>query len=146
MSLDYVSVRVLEGIRWTELNDSIHYKVEGSSFNETSNTWRRTTVESPWIGGRFLTNAVPDTVEENLTIYVYGQDQVDVQDNIDHLVQVFSQFSYIMEFALDQNRAQYQCECADYSISRTREFIHNNMASMTFRIPRIPEFDRIVDY
>jgi hypothetical protein len=146
MSLSFVSVRVQYGSRWFEVNDGLHYKVEGSSFNESSQTYRRTTVESPWIGGRFVTNIVPDTVEETLSVFVYGADQVDLQDSIDKLIEAFSQFSYIMEFASDQNRLQYSCETADYSISRTRELRHNNMALVSLRIPRIPEFDRIVDY
>jgi hypothetical protein len=146
MSIDYVSVRVQYAGRWLELNDQIKYIVEASSFSESGFTWRRTTVESPWLSGRFLVNAVKDTVEEQLGVFVYGSNQVDLQDNIDTLVDAFSQFSYIMEFAADQNRLQYSCECADYSVSKPRELLHNNMAQVQLRIPRIPEFDRIVDY
>jgi len=146
MSLDFVSVRIQDGRQWTELNDEIKYKVEGSSFNDSAVTWRRTLVESPWISGRFMVHAVKDVVEEQLTIYVYGQDHVDLQDNIDNAIARFSQFSYILEFTLDENRLQFSCETADYSVTRTRELIHNQMAMINFRIPRIPEYDRLVDY
>jgi len=51
-----------------------------------------------------------------------------------------------MEFVLDESRKQFECEMADYSISRPRELTHNNMAILNLRIPRFPEFDRSVDY
>ena len=146
MSVSFVSVRILDNGRWLELNDSFNYKVEASSFSDSANTFRRVTVESPWIGGRFLINAVPDTVEETLTVYVYGADQVDLQDKIDRLISSFMQFSYILEFVVDQNRLQYSCECADYNLIKSRELTHNNMAQISLRIPRIPYVDRIVDY
>ena len=146
MSLNYLSVRISDGVRWYELNDSVKYRVEGSSFGETSTTFRRKTVESPYIGGRFLIHATEETVEENLVVYVYGQDQVDLEDNIQKVVSLFTQYQYFLEFVLDENRRRFTCEMADYSITRQRELIHNTMALISLRIPRIPEVVRTVDY
>jgi len=144
MSLSFVSLRIREGTRWFELNDGARFKVEGSSFEETAQSYRRQTVESPYIGGRFVVNAVPDVVEETLVLWIYGQDQVDLDDNIELVVRLFSQFSYLLEMTYDTSKKRYECEMADYSISKTRELVHNNMAQIRLRVPRIPEFEREV--
>ena len=146
MSLDFLSLRISDGSKWTELNDHMRYVVEGSTFAETQTTYRRITTESPYIAGRFLINAIPDVIEESIVLYVYGQDQVDLNDNLDRVIKLFTQFSYILEFTLDSSRTQYQCEPADYSINKTREFIHNTMAQINLRIPRTPETERSVDF
>ena len=136
-----VSVEVPQG--WLSINDGVIYRVHAESFASGGATqFRRQRVQSPFVAGQFTVNAVEDIVEENVTVYVTGYDYVDLQDNVDNLIEAFSQFSYQMRVDTDSSRKIWNCDQADYSVSYDQVGLHNRLLIARFTVPRQPTVQR----
>jgi hypothetical protein len=139
MGLGYFSVQIEVPQGWLELNDGVMYKVHAESFGSgAAQALRRTRVTSPYVGGQFLVNAVEDQVEENITVYCFGYDQIDLQDNIENLINAVSQFQYQVRIDTDASRRIWNCESADYSVSYDQVGMHNRIVQVRLTIPRLP--------
>lgn len=136
--LDHFDIEVSYGGYWLSLNDGLNYKVSAESLQQTQNSFRRVEADNPVVEGKYLVHAIPDHVQETLSVYLYGRDMVDVMEKVNTLAAVFTQFDYQVRVTMDQSREYWRCQTADYSVNRTNTFVHNGMAQMTFQVPRFP--------
>lgn len=141
--LQYLGCEVTLGTRWVNLNDHANYRIAASPTRETTQqSWRKTTAQSPILGGTYLVHAVPDMVSEQIAVWVYGSNQTEVSDNLFTLVGLFEQYDYRVRWTFDEYREYWRCQLADISISRGQIWTHSLMAQATFTIPRYPDVDR----
>jgi hypothetical protein len=138
--LDYMAAEVSFGSRWINLNDGLNYKIGAEGTRDSSaKTWRKTTADSPILGGNYLIHAVPDMVSETLSVWVYGGSQAEVSDNLFNLQDIFEQYDYRIRWTFDDYREYWRCQLADATLSRGQVWTHNLMAKADFTVPRYPD-------
>jgi len=141
--LDYLAVEITFGTRWVNLNDGETYKISGDQTRDTTTkSWRKTIADSPVLGGNYLVHAVPDMVSEVIGVYVYGQTQSEVADNLFGLNALFEQYDYRIRWTTDDYREYWRCQLADVSMSRGQVWTHSLMAVAHYTIPRYPDVTR----
>lgn len=141
--LTYLAAEISYGSRWVNLNDGLTYQISGDQTRETTGkTWRKVTAESPILGGNFLVHAVPDMVNEQLGVWVYGATQTEVSDNLFGLVDLFEQYDYRIRWTFDEYRETWRCQLADATMSRGQVWTHSLMANASFTVPRYPDVAR----
>jgi hypothetical protein len=123
---------------WLSLEDHDHYYIAADSFQAAQMTWRRQTVQGPYVAGRFVTHAVPDTVTETLNVRVLGESQLQLQSNLADLIDAFSQMSYELVWSVEIMAYTWVCEMADYAIDFTNSLLFARNLSARFSIPRNP--------
>lgn len=143
MSLDYLDVEISYGSSWISLNDRERFEISAENTRDTSaKTYRKFIADSPVLGGNYLIHAVPEMVVENVTIRVYGQDQVDLNDNYYYLEDLFEQFDFRMRWTFNDYREYWRCQLPDGSFSRGHVWTHNLMAMQSYQVPRYPSVTR----
>lgn len=141
--LDYMTAEVSWGSRWVNLNDGEKYKISGDDTRDsTGKTWRKVTADSPILGGNYLIHAVPDMVSEQIGVWVYGQTQTELSDNLFGLIDLFEQYDYRLRWTFDEYREVWRCQLADATMSRNQVWTHSLMAKANFTIPRYPDVTR----
>jgi len=138
--LEYMAVEISYGSRWVNLNDGETYKIAGDGTRETSQkSWRKITTDSPILGGNYLIHAVPEMIGEQVSVWVYGQTQTEVSDNLFSLQEFFEQYDYRIRWTTNEYREYWRCQLADAAISRGHVWTHSLMARADFTIPRYPD-------
>lgn len=138
LGINYFSVQVEVPQGWLDLNDGLVYRVAADSFDSANQQFRRQQVISPFVGGKFTVNSVPDQVEETLAVWVNGVESIDLQDNIDNLINAMTQFHYQVRIDIDANRRVWNCEQADYTIGYSQVGMHNRVVKASFNLLRQP--------
>jgi hypothetical protein len=143
VGLNYLAVDISYGSRWVNLNDHQNYRIAAEQTRDTtSRTWRKTTADSPILGGNYLIHAVPEMVSEQVTVWCYGADQSEVSDNLYTLVELFEQYDYRIRWTLNEHMETWRCQLAEASMSRGQVWTHNLMALAHFVVPRYPDVVR----
>jgi hypothetical protein len=142
-SLQYMAAEISYGTRWINLNDGINYKIgaEGTR-DQVSKSWRKVIANSPILGGDYLVHAVPDMVQERVSVFIYGQTHTEVSDNLYQLQDLFEQYDYRIRWTFDEYREYWRCQLADISMSRGQIWTHSLMAKAVFTVPRYPDVTR----
>jgi len=141
--LKYLAVEISYGSRWVNLNDGEIYKISAEGTRDSSaKTWRKTIADSPVLGGNYLIHAVPDMVTETVGVWVYGNNQTEVADNLFGVTRLFEQYDYRIRWTLDEYREYWRCQLAESSMSRGQVWTHSNMAAAHFTVPRYPDVTR----
>lgn len=142
-SLDYVACEVSWGSQWVNLNDGVRYKLNAEGTRDgAAKTWRRFTADSPFLGGSYLVHAVPELVQETVSVWVHGNDQTDLADNLFHLDELFEQLEFRIRWTFNEYREYWRCQLADGTSSRNQVWTHSTMAVATFSVPRFPDVAR----
>jgi len=141
--LTHLAVEVSYGSRWENINDHERYRINAEQTRASvAKSWRKTVAESPFLGGNYLVHAVPEMVVENVSVYVYGQDQTDLADNYWHLMELFEQHDFRIRWTTNEYREYWRCQLSDSVGDRGHVWSHNQMAVMSFSVPRYPNVTR----
>lgn len=139
ITMSYFGCEISSGGSWVDLNDTLNYKVAGGGTRDNAATsWRRITATSPVLEGQYQVHAVRETVSEQLDVYVYSDDHVDLNTKLNALLELFSQFSYQIRFTFENATETWTCWTADWTLTRNQVFSHNKMAFVSFSVPRQP--------
>jgi len=141
--LSYMAAEISWGTRWVNLNDGLTYQIcaEGTR-DSTQKSWRKTTAESPILGGNYLIHAVPDMISEQVGVWIYGGTQTEVSDNLFTLLGLFEQYDFRIRWTFDEYREYWRCQLSETQISRGQVWTHNLMAQVTATVPRYPDVSR----
>lgn len=144
VGLTYMSVEISDGSSsWVNLSDGVRFKINAEETRTNSaKSWRKTTAQSPVLGGNYLVHAVPEMVLEQIGVWVYGDDQTDLADNYWYLQELFEQFDYRIRWTTNEYREYWRCQLADSTMSRGHVWTHNQMAACSFAVPRYPDVAR----
>jgi len=141
--LDYLAVEISYGGEWVNLNDTERFRINAQNTRDsTTKTWRKVTATSPVLGGNYLVHAVPDMVNETISVWVYGNTQTDLNDNFFFLEELFEQPDYRIRWTQNEYREYWRCQLAEAASSRGQVWTHSQMALSTFTVPRYPEITR----
>jgi hypothetical protein len=141
--LDYMAVEVSFGTRWVNLNDGEVFKIGADGTRDSvAKTWRKVIATSPILGGDYLIHAVPEMVQERISVWIYGTTQTEVADNLFYLQDLFEQYDYRVRWTTDEYREYWRCQLADATFSRNQIWTHSLMARADFTIPRYPDVTR----
>ena len=117
---------------WRSINDYGHYRVATEGFGNTSQTFRRTELQSNFYAGSYSVNNVPDNTKRPLTVWVRGASFEELSNARDKLIDWFTQDEFIIRIVRDETMEYWQAECADYQIDESHVFMHNRMCKVTF--------------
>lgn len=140
--LNYLACEVTYGATWVSLNTDQFRINAQETLDNSRKGWRKITAQSPILGGDYLVHAVPDMVTETVSVWVHGTDQSDLADNRHLLEMLFEQFDFRMRWTFNEYREYWQCQLAEATVSRGQVWSHNQMALMSFVVPRYPEVTR----
>lgn len=141
--LTYLAVEISYAGQWVNINDGDRFRISAEATRDnTSKTWRKVTAQSPILGGDYLVHAVPEMMQEQVGVWVYGNTQSDLADNIFFLTDMFEQLDYRLRWTTNEYRETWTCQVADSSTGRGHVWTHNQMAVCTFTVPRYPRVFR----
>lgn len=92
------------------------YVLPDDTLGPGTQTKRRTTVESPWVPGRFATSIVPDTQEGSVTIHCRALDGAGLHTMVKEVLDALDQFRFQFYFEWNNVKGSWTCESADYSV------------------------------
>lgn len=139
----YLAVEVSWGSRWIDINDGVSFEISAENTRNTvAKSWRKITATSPVLAGDYLIHATPEMVAETISLWVRGEDHVELNENIDLVERLFTQMDYKIRWTYDDYRETWTCQLADSSSARNHVWAHNTMASMSFTVPRYPDVVR----
>lgn len=141
--LSYLAVEVSWGSTWVNINDGERFKIAAEQTRDSvAKTWRKITAESPVLGGNYLIHATPEMVAEQIGVFVYGNTQTDLSDNLHLIQELFEQYDYRIRWTMNEYREYWTCQLADAQFSRGQVWTHNQMAVVNFTVPRYPDVVR----
>jgi hypothetical protein len=131
---------------WHSLNDHFNYRMGTEGFGVAEQTRRRKSVSNDFFEGDFEVRSVRASVKRTLDVWVYGADQVEVQENIARLVDEdsgwFSQDAYNVRVRLNEYAETWLCDSADYSVDGSHIFLHNCMARVRLTFSTAPKVSK----
>lgn len=136
---DTFQVTISNGEEWFTLTDGYSMWISPDQFGQSSITWRKEEAQSRYYHGTFLMHATKDNVVESIAVYMRGQTQNEVTEMIMMLEELFTQHRFQLRVQFGDHRETWYCQTADYQIDRGHIMMHNHMAKMSFKIPRLPE-------
>lgn len=143
--LSYTAVEISYGSRWIDINDQVRFRISSDGTRDSSQkSWRKTTAQSAVLGGNYLVHAVPDMVNEQVGVWIYGSTFAELAENHDLLLTLFEQIDYRIRWTFNDYREYWRCQLADSVSSRAQVWTHNQMAQAVFTVPRYPDIDREV--
>lgn len=81
-------------------------------------TWRRETVQSPFVEGRVPVHEVKDAAESTVIVYCKGANHTILDQNIAELLEAFTeQYSYLLKLNVNGVNHHWTCERADYEVA-----------------------------
>lgn len=92
------------------------YVIGRNGFGPGSVQWRKKTVESPFVNGRFVVSQVKDAVSMTLSVRVKGASFDWLDYHVQQLVNAMSQFDYSVTWTINGVTHTYRCEAADWAI------------------------------
>ena len=99
-----------------DLDDGVNFSM-GRSLDIGAITWEKTTVASPYIHGRFVTNERMAAAEGALEIYCLGNTNAACEDNLGTLLEAFTQqHEYVLRLVVNGVDHEWLCERADYEV------------------------------
>lgn len=127
------------GQEWVSLHDVENYKISADEYGNEQTQIRRIQAASPFYDGTFTLHTTKESVTESFGVYVYGQTQNEVTENILRLKDLLEQFRFQIRIRVGNHRETWYCESADYSVDRSHVYLHNNMAVVKVQVPRLPK-------
>jgi hypothetical protein len=123
---------------WLDISDGTTYRVNKSTFEESSVTLRRDEVTNAFIEGKFLVNALRENVTEKIDIYAFGATTPALKTAIDAVTALINQIQFNVRVTLDGSQRLWSCFASDYSVNVPSEFFMNRQALIKIQLQRLP--------
>jgi hypothetical protein len=121
-----------------DINDHDKYVLAGSSTMSGSVNWERQQVSAPWVDGDFTIARRRGNTTENISVYVSGTDQADLNTNIGTLIGAFTQDRYTLMITIGTQQHAWDCEAADYTVEMDTPHFVAKYVVVKFAIQRKP--------
>lgn len=123
-------------------DDHSVYRLEATTREERQVSFRKQEVTSPFVEGSYLITAVRENVVENVSLYVYGDSQVQMDQRLEAVLERLEVPRYRMYWRSDGVEERWDCQAASYTVRTQREFQYAKMALVKAQIPRLPRITR----
>lgn len=118
------------------------YVLPEGGFSPGQQTWRRTSVESPWVAGSFLTAAVKGQASATIVVHCQGDTGGQLRVAVEQLLEAVGQFDYRIDWQYDGVVGAWRCEPADYQVGAAgpldEEWLHHFGQQVSLTIPHSP--------
>lgn len=133
-----VAARISTPYGWLYLGQGTQYRLGAGSFENQQTTFRRSEVQSPYVEGTFVINALRENVTESLDVIVEERPNLGTADAVRALGAALSQVRYAVQVQIRRDVWTWQAYAADHSVQTKREFVHARLAQVQAEIPRDP--------
>jgi hypothetical protein len=123
---------------WLDINNGTSYKIGKGSFEESSTTFRRDEISSPFVEGKFTVNALRENVSEKLSVHVFGADTIAVQNNVTALINAVKSNQFLIQVTVGNAQQIWLCFASDYSVNTQLEYLHARRALVNVTVTRYP--------
>ena len=121
-----------------DINDGDNF-ILGKGIQVGKLVWRKDTVTSPYVHGRFPVREVMDAVESTLVVYAKGESHAVLTENIGVLIAPFTEQSeYELQINVEGQSYHWRCERADYEVAFATETLNALLVPVQFTIYRSP--------
>lgn len=121
MTVSTVTVTVT-GATSLALTAANGYEVNVEGLGPGPRTYRRETVTSPFVRGRFLIDAQLDSTTAPLSIWVGGNSAAQLSTRISALIAAFDQLTFTLTVVIDGETYEWACEPADSVVGDSGTF------------------------
>lgn len=139
MSVGSIAVDVI-GTTSLSLTFANGYDIDG--IGPGAKSFRRNTVQSPYVPGRFITDIVADYQTAVLDVWVGGSSGSQLQTRVGTLLTAFEQFTYTLQVVIDGATYSWTCEPADSAVGQAGAFEEWDLGAfgqeVHLTIPRSP--------
>jgi hypothetical protein len=125
------------GLGVLNINDQLDYIV-GSDIMGAMVSYDRQTVSSPYVNGDVTVHRRRGSVTEKFSVYVLGDTQTELQNNIRTLISAFSQNKFNLVMLLDGIEWSYVCEASDYQVEWSNANFFSIKVKVVFNLLRSP--------
>lgn len=133
---------VVTGTAGLTLSHANGYDISLERFGPGPRTWRRETITSPFMSGRWLIDSQLDTSNAPMDVFVFGTTASQFATRTDALLDAFSQRTYNLQLTIDGVLYEWACEPADIAPGADGEFNIGDLAAFGqdfhLSIPRDP--------
>lgn len=133
-----VAARISTPYGWLYLGQGTQYRLGAGSFENQQTTFRRSEVQSPYVEGTFVINALRENVTESLDVIVEERPNLGTADAVRALGAALSQVRYAVQVQIRRDIWTWQAYAADHTVQTKREFVHARLAQVQAEIPRDP--------
>ena len=133
-----LGARITSSSGWLDLNDGETYQLEASSFADRAVSWRKREVQSDYVEGTFVTNAVRENVVEALSVWVRADTYYELEKARERLEDALCQLTFRIAFRTTDATRYWDCTVADYTVATQREFMHSRLCLVKAQVPRHP--------
>lgn len=124
---------------WLQLQDPDNgYELHKDSFNGSSVGSRKTTIESDWVEGEYVTRAVRTNVNENVAVWVEGATPFECWGRVEAFVAGLEQLQFKLRATFADSRETWTCFYSDYQIESSQEMRFSTLVLVRATIPRLP--------
>lgn len=138
MSKVTVAARISTPYGWLYLGQGTQYRIAAGSFENQQTTFRRSEVQSPYVEGTFVINALRENVTETLDVIVEDRARLPLVDAVRALGTALCQVRYTVQVQIRRDIFTWQAYAADHTVQTKREFVHARLAQVRAEIPRDP--------
>lgn len=133
-----VAARISTPYGWLYVGQGTQYRVAAGSFENQQTTFRRSEVQSPYVEGTFVINALRENVTESLDVIVEDRPDLGTANAVRALGTALSQVRYAVQVQIRRDVWTWQAYAADHTVQTKREFVHARLAQVQAQIPRDP--------
>lgn len=133
-----VAARISTPYGWLYVGQGTQYRIGAGSFENQQTTFRRSEVQSPYVEGTFVINALRENVTESLNLIVEPRLTLPLTDAVRAVGAALSQVRYTVQVQIRRDIFTWQAYAADHTVSTKREFLHANIAEVKAEVPRDP--------
>lgn len=114
------------------------YELESASLEDIGTTWRKHTVDNPWVEGSFTTGAVKENVMLPVNVWVGADTETQLRTATKALTDALDQLRFTLEISIDGVRTTWTCECAEYRVQTKQAFLWARQRLVSAQIPAKP--------
>lgn len=101
-------------------NEAGGYSLERDAMADLATSWRRHEVQNRWVAGSYVIGAVKENVELPLHVYVTADTGSQLQDRLNALTTMLDRLAYELAFTEDGVTMIWNCQVADYTVTRSQ--------------------------
>lgn len=136
-----VDVQISWGTTWISLNDGLRYQVHPDGFGKSQFTKRRKKIVSEFFSGEYTVSETEDNLAQTLAVWIHGPTRMELVENIDFLVKLFSQNPFMIRTRINEVlETQASSGSADIVIDSSHVYMHNNRALATLTYSLLPGY------
>lgn len=115
------------------------YLLHADTRSQRQQTWRKQTVENPWVEGSYDVQAVRGNATELVAVYAIAADENTYKQLEVGLTDLLSYASFQTVWTLDGYTEAWDCTFSDFTVERSKEFQLARVGLIRINLSRRPK-------